>query len=81
MIAKLPIKKVITEVLLLALILPSYIILFFVRRFWHVIKIITDVESILNKDEFLEDVEQYWKIECLKGTISNAKLYLLSAKK
>ena len=62
MIAKLPIKKVITEVLLLALILPSYIILFFVRRFWHVIKIIADVESILNEDEFLEDVAQYWKI-------------------
>ena len=47
-----PIKKMITEVFL---ILPLYLIWFFIWwRFRHTIKIMADVENILNDDEFLE---------------------------
>ena len=44
----------ITEVLL---ILPLYLILFFVWcRFQHLIKIMTDIEDILNDDDFFGDI-------------------------
>ena len=44
----------ITEVLL---ILPLYLILFFIWwRFGHVIKAMADVENILNDDEFFGDI-------------------------
>ena len=46
----LPIKKVITEVLL---ILSLYVILFVISlRFGYVIKMMADVENILNNEEF-----------------------------
>ena len=46
-------KKMITE---LSLVLPLYLILFFIWwRFRPVIKAMTDVESILNDDEFFAD--------------------------
>ena len=49
-----PIKKIITEVLL---ILPLYLILFFIWwRFRHLIKIMADVGDILNDNEFFGDV-------------------------
>ena len=45
----------ITKVLLLALILPQDVILFVVWwRFWHLTKIMAEVENILN-DEFFAD--------------------------
>ena len=62
----------ITEVLL---ILSLYLILFLIWwRFQHTIKIMTDVESILNDDEFFGDsvdtpkegIEQHKKRECHK---------------
>ena len=65
----------ITEVLLA---LPLYLILFFIWwRFRHVIKIMGDVENILNDDEFFEDtvdtpkegIEQHKKQDCLKSVI------------
>ena len=44
----------ITETLL---VLPLYLIIFFIRyRFRHLIKIMADVENILNDDEFFGDV-------------------------
>ena len=44
----------ITEVLL---ILPLYLILFFIWwRFQHLIKIMTDIEDILNDDDFFGDI-------------------------
>ena len=78
--AKLPIKKMITEVLLL---LPLYVIWFAIRwRFRHVIKIMTDAENILNDDEFFADTvdtpkegaEQHRKRECLKRAICKGKV-------
>ena len=65
-----PIKKMITEVLL---ILPLYLILFFIwYRFRHLIKIMADVGDILN-DDFddvvdtpKEGIEQHKKREELK---------------
>ena len=66
------IKKVITEVLL---ILPLYLILFFIWwRFRHLIKIMADVGDILNDNEFFGDIvdtpkegiEQHKKREELK---------------
>ena len=48
-----PIKKMITEVLL---ILPLYLILFLISwRFRHLIKAMVDVENILNDDDFFGD--------------------------
>ena len=39
------------------LILPLYLILFFVWwRFQHLIKIMTDIEDILNDDDFFGDI-------------------------
>ena len=53
MIAGLPIKKIVTKVLL---ILPLYVILFVVwLGFWHVIKIMADVENILNHEESIHE--------------------------
>ena len=79
--AKMSIKKLITEVLL---ILPLYLILFFIWwRFWHLIKAMTDVGNILNDDDFFgyigdtpkEGIEQHRKRECLKSVISKGKAY------
>ena len=50
---KLPIKKMITEVLLILLL---YLILFFIWwRFRPIINAMDDVENILNDDEFFGD--------------------------
>ena len=76
----------ITEVLL---ILSLYLILFLIWwRFQHTIKIMTDVESILNDDEFFGDsvdtpkegIEQHKKRECLKSVTGKGKAYLLGGK-
>ena len=76
----------ITEVLL---ILPSYLIWFFIWwRFQHLIKIMTDVRDILNDDEFFGDVvdtpkegiEQLNKQEELKSVIDKGKAHLLGNK-
>ena len=49
-----PIKKMFTEVLL---ILPLYLILFFIwYQFQHLIKIMGDAENILNDNELFGDV-------------------------
>ena len=65
------------------LILPLYLILLFTCwRFRHLIKMMTDVESILNDDEFFADTvdtpkegaEQHKKRECLKGAIRKGKV-------
>ena len=75
----LPIKKMITEVLL---ILPSHLILFFVWwRFRHLIKIMANVGDKLNDNEFFgdvvdtpkEDIEQHKKQEELKSVIDKGK--------
>ena len=72
----------ITEVLL---ILPSYLILFFIWwRFRHVIKAMADVENILNDYDFFGDIvdtpnegiEQHRKRECLKSVICKNKAHL-----
>ena len=78
------IKKMINEVLL---VLPLYLILFFIRRFRHLIKIMGDVQNILKDDKFFGDIvdtlkkgiEQYKKRECLKSAVSKNKA--LGAKK
>ena len=76
----------ITEVLL---ILPLYLILFPIWwRFRHLIKVMDDVENMLNDYEFFgdsvdtpkEDTEQHRKRECLKSVISKGKAYLLGSK-
>ena len=75
----------ITEVLL---VLPSYLILFFIwGRFQPLIKATTDVVDIFD-DDFFEDVidtpkegiKQHKKRECLKGAIDKGKTYLLGHK-
>ena len=85
--AGLLIKKMITEVLL---ILPLYAILFLIWwQFRHLIKMMPDVENMLNDEEFFGDavdtpkegVEQHRKRECLKDVISKGKAYLLGANK
>ena len=53
-------------------------------RSQHVIKVMVDVENILNDDESFGDtvdtpkegIEQHRKRECLKGAISKGKAYL-----
>ena len=76
----------ITEVLL---ILPLYLILFFIWwQFRHLINIMADVGDILNKNEFFGDVvdtpkesiEQHKKQECLKDVINIGKAHLLGHK-
>ena len=76
----------ITEVLL---ILPSYLILFFIWwRFRHVIKTMADVENILSDYDFFGDtvdtpnegIEQHRKRECLKSVICKDKAHLLGYK-
>ena len=76
----------IAEVLL---ILPLYLILSLIWwRFRHLIKIMADVENILNNDDFFGDsvdtpkdgIEQHVKRECLKSVISKGKAYLLGRK-
>ena len=71
----------ITEVLL---ILPLYLILFFIWwRFRHLIKIMADVGDILNDyfgdvvDTPNEGIEQHEKLECLKSAIDKGKAHLL----
>ena len=80
------IKKMITEVLL---ILPLYLILFFIWwRFRYLIKTMAGVGNILNDNDFFSDVvdapkegiEQHWKRECLKSVISMGKAHLLGHK-
>ena len=75
----------ITEVLL---ILPLYLILFFIWwQFRHVIKAMADVENILNDNELFGDIvdtpkegiHQHKKGECLRSAISQGKA--LSGKK
>ena len=67
----------------MSLILPLYLILFFIWwRFRLLTKAITDVENILNNDEFFGDVvdtpkegiEQHKKRECLKSVLDKGKL-------
>ena len=76
----------ITEVLL---VLPLYLILFFIwRRFRHLIKAMDNVGDILNDDEFFGDIvdkpkegiEQHRKRECLKSAIGKGKAHLLGHK-
>ena len=76
----------ITEALL---ILPLYLIWFFIWwLFQHLIKIMADVENILNDDEFFgeivdtpkEGIVQHKKRECLKSVIDSGKAYLLGPK-
>ena len=71
------------------LILPLYLIWFFIWwRFPYLIKIMADVENILNDDEFFgyfvdtpkEGTQQHRKRECLKSVISKGKVYLLGSK-
>ena len=79
-------KKKITEVLL---ILPLYLTLFLIWwRFRHVIKMMANVENILNDEDFFgeivdtpkEGIEQHRKRECLKSVIGSGKAYLLGRK-
>ena len=81
-----PIRKMIPEMLL---ILPLYLILFFIWwRFRHLIKIMADVGDILNDNEFFGDVvdtpqegsEQHKKREELKGVMGKGKAHLLRHK-
>ena len=81
-----PIRKMIPEMLL---ILPLYLILFFIWwRFRHLIKIMADVGDILNDNEFFgdivdtpkESIERHRKRECLKNIISMGKARLLGHK-
>ena len=67
----------------LLLILPLYLILFFIWwRFQHLIKAMAEVENILNVDEFFwdivdnpkEGIEQHKKRKCLKSAIDKGKL-------
>ena len=67
------------------LVLPLYLILFFIWwRFRRLIKAMTDVENILNDDEFYGDIvdtpkegiEQHKKRECLKDAIDKGKGHL-----
>ena len=75
----------ITEVLL---VLPLYLILFFICwRLRPVIKVMTDVENILNDDDFFGDVldtpkagTERIKNECLKSVIGRGKAHLLGGK-
>ena len=71
------------------LVLPLYLILFFIWwRFRRLIKAMTDVENILNDDEFYGDIvdtpkegiEQHKKWECLKDAIDKGKGHLLGHK-
>ena len=87
LLSRLPIKKMATEVLL---ILSLYLILPFVwSRFRHLIKIMANVENILNDDDFFGDIvdtpkegiEQNRKRECLKSVINKGKVHLLGHKR
>ena len=87
LLSRLPIKKMATEVLL---ILSLYLILPFAwSRFRHLIKIMANVENILNDDDFFGDIvdtpkegiEQNRKRECLKSVINKGKVHLLGHKR
>ena len=75
-----PIRKMIPEMLL---ILPLYLILFFIWwRFRHLIKIMADVGDILNDNEFFgvadtpkEGIKQHKKRKHLKSAIDRGKLH------
>ena len=63
-----------------ALILPLYPTLFFIWwQFRHIIKIMSDVENILNAvvDTPKEGIEQHEKRKCLESVISKGKTHLL----
>ena len=71
------------------LILPLYLILFFIWwRFRHLINTMADVGDLLNDDDFLGDVvdtskegiEQHKKRECLKIVIDKGKAHFLGHK-
>lgn len=65
MMAKLPIKKMITDALLLALKLPKYVIFSVIWwRFWHVIKMMADAENLLTDDELLNAKSEKTAREC-----------------
>lgn len=81
--AKLPIFKMITKVLLFALALPLCVIFFVLWwRFWYTIKMMADVESILNDNELFADtndipkesIESHRERECSKTAKSKYKL-------
>ena len=86
LLSRLPIKKMITEVLL---VLPLYLILFFIwRRFQPLIKAMSGVGDTLNNDDFFdtvdtpkESIDQYKKRESLKGIMNRGKAYLLGSSK
>ena len=87
LLSRLPIKKMAREVLL---ILSLYLILPFAwSRFRHLIKIMANVENILNDDDFFGDIvdtpkegiEQNRKRECLKSVINKGKVHLLGHKR
>ena len=80
------VEKMITEVLL---VLPLYLILFFIwHRFRHLIKVMADVGEILNDYEFFGDAvdtqkegtEQHRKREELKSVMDKDKAHLLGCK-
>ena len=79
MMAKLPLQKVISELLFL---LSLYVKLFVTWwRFCLAIKMVADVEIILNEDKFFAQsndtpevgAEQHRKQECLKGVINKGE--------
>ena len=74
--AKLPIKKMITEVLL---ILPLYLIWFFIWwRFRHLIKIIADAQNTLNNDDFSGDiVDKVDSLSLIRTLSGNLNLFEL----
>ena len=75
--SKAPFKKMFTEVVL---ILPLYLTLFFIWwQFRHVMKIMSDVENILNDvaDTPKEGIEQHEKQKSLESVISKGKAHLL----
>ena len=64
-------------------------VLFFISwRFRYLVKIMPDIENILNDDDFFgdifdtprEEIEQHRKRECLKGVIDRGKAHLLGRK-
>ena len=71
------------------LVLPLYLILFFIWwRFRPLIKAMGNVKNILNDNDFFGDfvdtpkegIEQHKKRECLKSAIGSGKAYLLGSK-
>ena len=68
---------------------PLCVLLFVIwSRLWNVMKMMTNVESKLNEEEFFADavdilkkgVREHGKRECLQGAISKGKVYFLGGK-